>query len=155
MKNPLNPTKRQKQYRNRLWAEALTNNTRKTRGRMKDTAGGRCCLRVAEDLALKMLPVTYTEKYTRGKQFPGIMVSEFFGWDQYSHNSSIPLLVIPKKDDCSKSGYMERTAADVNDNGFIHLNSNKYKKGLPHSKIAECVMNTYVHPSRVEWTFEL
>jgi hypothetical protein len=120
---------------------------------MKDKAGGRCCLRVAEDLALEMLPAEYTESYERDNEFPGDIVCDFFGWEP-NNVSCAPELRLPKADGDFDSGWLELPASDINDNDSNELGS-KFRKGLPHSKIAECVMNTFVHPKKVKWTFEL
>ena len=136
MKNLKKPTEAQIKYRNRLWAKALLENKKKARKRMCNLAGGACCLMVAERVArengLSVRKSTVTTKTPKGS------VAAFFGWEGVN-----PLLAIPSKS-------MER-ASSVND----YLYYNKKHNGLPHRLIAECVLNTFVHPAKKKWSFKL
>lgn len=145
MKNDLlNPTPSQIKSRNRKWAEALLLNKRKARNRMKDGDGGRCCLDVAQDLAMSC--GIKIDKAERSDYLPTDSVRRFFGWP-----SDNPYLILPNKE---KAG-----ASEIND-GKVALakfteNKQFQATGLPHSKIAECVLNTFVHPTKQKWTFKL
>ena len=127
MKNLLNPTPAQAKYRNRLWAKALRENKRKARRTMKDLHGGRCCLRVAEDVAIEC----GVEIKLRKSKLPSYKVSCFFGWGAFN----VPSLNLPDGTIMS--------AAEINDD----LND----CGLSHKQIAECVENTFVHPKNQKW----
>lgn len=139
VKNLLNPTPAQVKYRARLWAEALLKNKHKAKGHMK-VGEGRCCLQVAQDVAIACgVNVGVADKYS-----PVPSVSYFFGWGTTDPEISLP-------------GDISRPAANVNDGIISTITENKkfLKEGLPHKLIAECVMNTYVHPSKKTWTFKL
>ena len=122
MKNLYNPTPAQIKYRNRLWAEALKKNRKKAKNAMYRN-GGRCCLAVAQNVAIEH--GVDVDKRKCG-DVPHEEVARFFGW-----GSVTPYLLTP-------TGAI-RTASDINDgyNG----------EELSHAKIAECVLNTFVHPS--------
>lgn len=139
MKNEklLKPTEGQKKYRNRLWAEALQKNKKKATGSMYD-CGGRCCLAVAQDVAIKN-GVTIEKNYSDGEQ-PHPLVGVFFGWGE-----KIPRMFFPKEEKlCSTS------AIDLNDESEFSANGSN---GMSHKRIAECVLNTFVHPSKKKWSF--
>lgn len=140
IKNLLNPTPAQIKYRNRLWADALMKNKRKANGWMCDSKGGRCCLKVAEDVAIACgVKVDRFDSYT-----PHDNVSDFFGWKENNPHLELP------------NGETEE-AAGINDGVMSKHTTNKniLKHGVTHKKIAECVMNTFVHPSKKKWTFKL
>ena len=82
-KNLLDPTPAQIKSRNRLWAEALLKNKRKARGEMYGDKGGRCCLAVAQDVAISC-GVEVVGVYD---SLPADGVCMFFGW-----NSDDPML---------------------------------------------------------------
>lgn len=134
IKNLLKPTKQQIQYRNRLWAEALLENKKKARNAMRNKHGGRCCLQVAEDVAISCgLDI---KRSLADDEQPTEDVATFFGW-----NSTDPDINIPNGEVVTASG----------------LNDNVGERcvGVSHAKIAECVLNTFVHPSKKKWTFKL
>lgn len=143
-KNLLNPTPAQVVYRNRLWAQALlANHDKKGKniGSMyKD--GQRCCLAVAQDVAYKCGLPNY-------KGFdchhPHEDVSRFFGWLK-----TAPMLDVQRQNKTIKA----ECAIDLND-GFISENKKYREQGLSHRQIAECVMNTYVHPSKPKFSFSV
>lgn len=163
--NFLNPTPAQIKYRNRLWAEELIKNRRKAIGLMTDEHGGRCCLKVAEDLFFKIAKEKKYDltmvSYNSSPTMPGNYVSSFFGWDSSNrkifkdpsifknrdahsihlkqYSASQPILLI----DGRNSRYKKRKyalASKLNDSCK-----------MSHKKIAECVLNTLVHPSKPKW----
>jgi hypothetical protein len=145
-KNLLDPTPAQVKSRNRLWAEALLKNKRKARGGMYDDKGGRCCLAVAQDVAIscgvKVVGVH--------DGLPANDVCMFFGWD--SDNPFLTAVV---------NGVTKRGAASALNDGTPSIGSALIKdtkiveKGLSHKQIAELVMNTFVHPSKVKQSFKI
>lgn len=140
--NPTNPTAAQAVYRNRLWIDALEANGKKGRGRMRAKHGGRCCLQVAEDVAISCgLKITRSDA---SAGTPTSDVSNFFGWPDTNPNLKLP------------SGEFV-CAAGVNDGlGKDHTDLKKYKdKGLSHKQIAECVYNTFVAPKANKFSFTL
>lgn len=147
----LKPTPQQIKHRNRLWAEALMANKRKNRECMRSEDGrGRCCLAVAEDVAIACgLPSEYRRNNDQGT--PREEVAEFFGWRHQNPTFTLP-------------GNHVGSAASVNDgleeDGFSEEELEKFskknlEKGLSHKQIAECVLNTFVHPSKKKWSFKL
>lgn len=115
-----NPTKEERIARNKAWAKALKENPKKAKGRLRCSDGGRCCLGVAEDVAIRLgLKV---EKSFPSAGIPSWKVCEFFGWEDDVH----PDLVV------NELGY-KLSAIQVNDG-----------LDLSHKKIAECVLNTFV-----------
>ena len=141
----MTPTPAQTKHRNRLWAQALVENRKKARGKMKDAkTGGRCCLRVAEDLALQLLPADVTRDYTRNPSLPATMIYDFYGWyndGKYDNDSEkVPMLELP-------DGGAE-DATTLNDSYAYKGKDN----GLSHAAIAECVLNTFVHPKKQKWS---
>jgi hypothetical protein len=138
MKNDiLKPTPQQIKVRNRLWAEALKKNKKKAFIRMYDD-GGRCCLAVAQDVAQKC-GVRIPDINDRDKFYPQKDVTLFFGW-----SGNDPLLETPLNNKISAS-----SLNDADDYSFGTSN------GMSHKKIAECVMNTFVHPKNKVWSFKL
>ena len=134
-KNLLNPTKAQMVYRNQLWADALRKNKKKARGCMyKD--GGRCCLAVAQNVAIAH-GVEVDKSHDEYE--PSVSVGDFFGW-----GTNLPYFKMP-------DGAVQESAM-VNDHIFYSANGST---GMSHKRIAECVENTFVHPSNPKWTFKL
>jgi hypothetical protein len=139
LKNPTNPTPQQVVYRNRLLAEALRKNPKKATGQMRK-GGGRCCLQVAEDVAISCgLDI---ERSISDDAYPHYEVSAFFGWSDVKDN----IFKCPIGDKIES-----KEPAELNDNTWY----NGKAKGLPHSKIAECVENTFVHPKNPKWSFTI
>jgi hypothetical protein len=142
MKDLLKPTEAQIKYRNRLWAQALLDNKKKTRGVMYEY-GARCCLAVAQDVAVYCgVDIPEVDQST---QFPAHQVSKFFGWGENNPDLNLP-------------GEHCLLASCINDGGWGNIEVSKKQfrdKGLPHNKIAECVLNTFVHPSKKKWSFNL
>lgn len=147
--NLLNPTPAQIKHRNRLWVDALLKNKRKARGEMY-CDGGRCCLAVAQDVAYSCgLGI---EKKAGDGNFPDHSVGEFFGWE-----TNIPRLTVvmngkPRVMAASilNDGLGNETDTDV----FVH-NAKLIHKGLSHKQIAECVLNTFVHPKKIKQSFKI
>jgi hypothetical protein len=145
-KNLLDPTPAQIKHRNRRWAEALLKNKRKARGEMYSNKGGRCCLAVAQDVAIscgvKIVGVS--------DDLPDDDVCAFFGWDD--NNPFLNAVV---------NGETKRNVASaLNDGtpsiGCTLINDKKIKdKGLSHKQISELVMNTFVHPNKVKQSFKI
>lgn len=138
-KNLLNPTPQQVKIRNRMWAEALIKNKKKTTGKMY-CDGGRCCLAVAQNVAIANgvdIPKNY-ENYG----FPHNDVVQFFGWDNEN-----PRLFI-----ATQFGLSSIEASDLNDEKIYSANGSL---GMSHKKISQCVMNTFVHPSKKKWSFQI
>jgi hypothetical protein len=134
----LNPTLQQIKHRNRLWVEALRKNKKKAKGEMYDGHGGRCCLAVAQDVAMANGVELDEDDFDDAE--PHVCVSEFFGWGSVN-----PSLFIPSKSE----GNIKENAVLLNDeweNGTPTL-------GMSHKRIAECVENTFVHPSKKKWSF--
>jgi hypothetical protein len=145
-KDLLNPTPAQVKHRNRLWAEALLKNKRKARGEMYGDKGGRCCLAVAQDVAISC-GVEVDGVYD---SLPADAVGMFFGWD--SDNPSLTAVV---------NGETKRNVASALNDGFQHIDIFTIKdkkiveKGLSHKQISELVMNTFVHPNKVKQSFKI
>jgi hypothetical protein len=145
-KDLLNPTPAQVKSRNRLWAEALLKNKRKARGEMYGDKGGRCCLAVAQDVAISC-GLEVDRVYD---SLPADAVGMFFGWD--SDNPSLTVVV---------DGETERNVASALNDGAAYVGSVAIKdkkireKGLSHKQISEIVMNTFVHPSKVKQSFKI
>lgn len=139
-----NPTRAQIKYRNRLWANALLANKKKARTEMYDEHGGRCCLAVAQDVAISCGVENIDKKVNT--QYPHMSVASFFGWD-----SNVPDLKYKDVDgfECTEE------AAQLND-GILNTMDVKFKdKGLSHKQIAECVLNTFVRPANPKYTFKV
>jgi hypothetical protein len=145
-KNLLDPTPAQIKSRNRLWAEALLKNKRKARGEMYGDKGGRCCLAVAQDVAISC-GVEVVGVYD---SLPADGVCMFFGW-----GADNPMLTVVV------DGETERSAASALNDGTPSIGSASIKdtkiveKGLSHKQISELVMNTFVHPSKVKQSFKI
>ena len=127
MKNLLDPTRAQAKHRNRLWASALKENKKKARNVMTDGCGGRCCLAVAQDVA-ESCGVTVDKDIA--DEVPCEATVNFFGWPNNNPN----LFITNKNNSLS--------ATEIND-GYDYEGEHR---GLPHSLIAEAVLNTFVHP---------
>jgi hypothetical protein len=142
-KELLNPTPSQIKYRNRKWAEALINNKRKARETMYYN-GGRCCLAVAQDVAHELGLVNY-----RGsdENFPHKNVSRFFGWGEF----------MPSLQYKDYNGKIYYAPADALNDGRRNesMNIKIYDKGISHKQIAECVLNTFVHPKKQSFSFSI
>lgn len=138
----LNPTPSQIKYRNRKWSEALINNERKARGTMYSHDGGRCCLAVAQDVAHELGLADY-----RGhcESYPHEHISEFFGWQSFD-----PSLQYKKH-----NGKIDYAPASMLNDGLKNQRRNQkiYNEGIPHKQIAECVLNTFVHPKKQSFSF--
>ena len=144
----LKPTPAQVKHRNRLWAEALLKNKRKSRGLMYYD-GGRCCLAVAQDVAISC-GVDIDRK--ADDSFPDGSVGEFFGW--VSNNP--PLTVVAN--DTHKfvaSSTLNDGLEDDLDSDVVVLDKKLNSKGLSHKQIAECVLNTFVHPTKIKQRFKI
>jgi hypothetical protein len=141
MKNTLlNPTPAQVKHRNRLWAKALVKNKKKSVGKMYCN-GGRCCLAVAQNVAIECgvdIPKNYDDD-----DVPHEFVAKFFGWSRRN-----PILSFPRKENFIDEGQ----ASELNDDNLYSKNGSH---GMPHKKIAECVLNTFVHPSKKKWSFTI
>lgn len=130
-----NISEKTRKQRNRMLAEELKKNPKKCRLSLRDEKGGRCCLQVAEDLAIKCgLDIKRSDK---DEHLPNKLISDFYGWEKYDHD---PRLRIYPKDHPKHTEIIE-TAANLND-GFSEL-KNIPKKGFSHKKIAEFFLNTY------------
>jgi hypothetical protein len=140
--NLLNPTPAQVKHRNRLWADALLNNKRKARGAMYND-GGRCCLAVAQDVAVAC-GLDIDKK--SDDSFPSYSVREFFGWP--SVNPNLKVIIDGNDHDIE--------ASTLNDALDVVVRNDKFNdKGLSHKQIAECVLNTFVHPSKIKQSFKV
>jgi hypothetical protein len=136
IKNALNPTPQQIKVRNKLWADALVKNKKKATGEMYSDNGGRCCLAVAQDVAIACgleVDKEYDESY------PHPNVGKFFGWDK-----QLPTLSVPNE--------KKEEAIELNDESRYSFGTST---GMSHKKIAECVLNTFVRPKTKVWTFKL
>ena len=108
--------------------------------------GGRCCLAVAQDVAISC-GVEVDGVYD---SLPADDVVEFFGWD--SDNPMLTVVV---------DGETKRNVASAMNDGtpsidFTLINDKKIKeKGLSHKQISELVMNTFVHPNKVKQSFKI
>lgn len=148
--NLLNPTPAQIKHRNRLWVDALLKNKRKARGEMYNHNRGRCCLAVAQDVAYSCgLDI---EKKAGDGNFPHYSVGEFFGW-----GTNVPRLTVVM------NGKPKAVAASVLNDGLsgetdsdVVVHDEKIRtKGLSHKQIAECVLNTFVHPTKIKQSFKI
>lgn len=127
--------------RNAELAVALRQNKRKARNQMRCN-GGRCCLQVAEDVAIAGgLDI---ERSLATDEYPADSVYTYFGWD------SAYIRVQVKNIDGTLS-YLEYNFADLNDT----VTWRGVEKGLPHRVIAEVIENNYVHPEKQNWSFSL
>jgi hypothetical protein len=146
-KDLLNPTPAQIKHRNRLWAEALLKNKRKARGEMYGDKGGRCCLAVAQDVAISC-GVEVVGVY---ESLPADTVCMFFGWD--SDNPSLTAVVNGEETKRNAASALNDGAAYV---GSVTIKDKKIvEKGLSHKQISELVMNTFVHPNKVKQSFKI
>jgi len=89
----MKPTPQQIRERNEAWARALEANPKKCVGQMRDSQGGRCCLAVAQDVALE-LGMTWPvngDGYKKPEDWlnPWPETSDFFGWGNVSGASCI------------------------------------------------------------------
>lgn len=143
-KSLLSPTPAQVKFRNRKWVEALIKNKRKARSQMYDCKGSRCCLAVAQDVAHELGLENY-KGYSDGVPHPN--VAKFFGWD--SNQPSLNIM--------SNKKWIEMSAVELNDGiDYLETKNRKFQKlGLSHGQIAECVLNTFVRPSRKKASFSL
>lgn len=145
----LNPTPAQVKHRNRLWVNALLENKRKARKEMHDKDGGRCCLAVAQDVAIAC-GVLDSSLRKENSTFPHESVCEFFGWG--TNNPKLKVKINGK--------FNIEVAAALNDGveiigSFIVEDHKIVEKGLSHKQIAECVLNTFVHPSKPKQSFKI
>lgn len=144
-KSLLSPTPAQARFRNRKWAEALLKNKRKARSIMYGCKGERCCLAVAQDVAHELGLEDY-KGYSDGLPHPN--VGRFFGW-----KNNQPELNILAGDE--KWNRVSAVALNDGVEDFATKNKKFQKLGLSHSQIAECVLNTFVRPSRKKASFSL
>jgi len=130
--------------------DALLKNKRKARGEMYDHNRGRCCLAVAQDVAISCgLDI---ERKAGDGNFPDDSVGEFFGWGTIVPRLTVVMNGVHKVVAASvlNDGLGGETDSDV----VVHdakLNS----KGLSHKQIAECVLNTFVHPTKIKQSFKI
>lgn len=141
----LKPTKAQIKNRNRLWAEALRKNNKKAKECMYDGNGGRCCLAVAQDVATEK-GVKIPEEYEVDEGSPHSYVADFFGWD-----TTNPILFIPRACEIFTKNNAQENAMALNDD----WDNGTPTRGMSHKRIAECVENTFVHPSKKKWSFNV
>jgi hypothetical protein len=145
--NLLNPTPAQVKHRNRLWVDALLKNKRKARGEMYDHNRGRCCLAVAQDVAISCGLDVGDKKHT--DSFPDDRVANFFGWKET--NPSLNIVI--------NGNVTTNQASSMNDGGDwdgVDISDQKIAfKGLSHKQIAECVLNTFVHPTKIKQSFKI
>lgn len=128
----MKPTPAQIKYRNRKWAEALEKNENKATDQMRDNDGGRCCLQVAEDVAIAMgLDVPRSKSYASS---PSYKVKRFFGWE-----ATNPALIIESRE--VPDGIA--SASSLNDGSFT--------REFSHKEIAECVLNTFCRVKKPVW----
>lgn len=146
----LEPTPAQVKVRNRMWAEALIENKRKARDGMYNKNGGRCCLAVAQDVAISCgLEI---EDKDAGDGFPVSEVADFFGWGttnphlELPHGRTLCASEINDGDSDLDEKLPKGTKCD------IQFGTKAYKKGLSHKEISLCVLNTFVRPSKKVWT---
>jgi hypothetical protein len=144
----LNPTPAQVKYRNRLWADALLQNKRKARGLMYND-GGRCCLAVAQDVAVSC-GVNLDKK--SDDSFPHFHVQKFFGWASVNPFLKV---VMNGKDKVMAASTLNDGLLDETDKDVVVRNDKLNAKGLSHKQIAECVLNTFVHPSKAKQSFKI
>jgi hypothetical protein len=148
--NLLNPTPAQVKHRNRLWVDALLKNKRKARGEMHDTNGGRCCLAVAQDVAISCgLDI---ERKAGDGNFPVESVCEFFGWG--ANNPRLTVVMNGKPRVMAASTLNDGLGNETDSDVFVH-NAKLIHKGLSHKQIAECVLNTFVHPTKIKQSFKI
>lgn len=146
----LKPTPAQIKLRNRIWAEALVNNSKKAKDTMYGKNGGRCCLAVAQDVAISCGVDIQSKKDDHG--FPVKQVADFFGWA-----TTNPILQLPDgkelcasdiNDGCSCMDYKLPEGMECD----VKVGKNAKNRGLAHSQIALCVLNTFVRPKSQKWT---
>lgn len=113
--NLLNPTPEQIKERNQEWANDLRLNEKKATCTMRDEEGGRCCLAVAEDTAIR-LGLDYIPDSIVMGAMPYESLGRFFGWEDHDVNPSLGGI------------------------GAIHLNDSM---DLPHTEIAVLVEQTF------------
>lgn len=147
--NLLNPTPAQIKHRNRLRVDALLKNKRKARGQMYCN-GGRCCLAVAQDVAYSCgLDI---EKKAGEGTFPDESVGEFFGW-----GTNVPRLtvVLNGRPTVAAASILNDGLEDDLDSDVVVHDKKIRTKGLSHKQIAECVLNTFVHPTKIKQSFKI
>lgn len=146
----LDPTPAQIKHRNRLWAKALLQNDRKARGEMYNVDGGRCCLAVAQDVAIEHGALDASLRKEDCHNFPHANVCSFFGWKENN-----PKLNVNVGGQFVKEGAASLNDGDTNFAGIDIENSKIRYKGLSHKQIAECVLNTFVRPSEPKQSFKV
>jgi hypothetical protein len=108
--------------------------------------GGRCCLAVAQDVAISC----GVEVLGVHDSLPANDVAEFFGWGAV--NPTLTVVV---------NGEIKHNAASSLNDGTSSIGSASIKdkkiveKGLSHKQISELVMNTFVHPNKVTQSFKI
>lgn len=134
--------------RNEAWAKALDINEAKARRLMRD-GDGRCCLAVAEDVAVEL-----GYKGSRGGCIcPHSDLGAFFGW--FGFHGLRGRFVIPILKRPPARGKGENLASNLNDG--VHLQdaarcARFADDGLTHKEIAECVRHTFCG-SEEPWSF--
>ena len=147
--NLLNPTPAQVKHRNRLWVNALLENKRKARKKMYDKDGGRCCLAVAQDVAIACgLDI---ERNAGCGDFPHNSVRFFFGW---GNNNPRLTVVVNDAHKVMAASTLNDGLGDL-DSDVAVLDKKLMIKGLSHKQIAECVLNTFVRPSKPKQSFKI
>lgn len=145
----LKPTPAQVKYRNRLWVNALLENKRKARKIMHDNDGGRCCLAVAQDVAIACGALDGSLDNGDG-MFPHKAVQYFFGWDSKNPNLQVKIngKIVGEEASTLNDGHPDFGGCEIKD-------PKMNKKGLSHKQIAECVLNTFVRPSKFKQSFKI
>ena len=146
----LNPTPAQVKHRNRLWVDALLKNKRKARGEMYNHNRGRCCLAVAQDVAYSCgLDI---ERKAGDGSFPDDSVCEFFGWGANNPRLTVVMNGVHK---VMPASTLNDGLGDETDSDLVVHDAKLNSKGLSHKQIAECVLNTFVRPTKIKQSFKI
>ena len=121
-------TKKEKIRRNQLWADALRKNKKKARNIMRKN-GGRCCLAVAEDVAIQNgCKATISDPYAK---IPKRAIAKWYGWDGTNPELDFGISFV-------------KTASECNDGFVCFFTQKKHKKiEFSHKEIADLVEQTF------------
>ena len=92
------------------------------------------------------------EKKAGDGNFPHYSVGEFFGW-----GTNVPRLtvVLNGKPKVVAASVLNDGLSGETDSDAVAHDEKIRTKGLSHKQIAECVLNTFVHPTKIKQSFKI